>query len=147
MVILRGLGPVAAGMPEVLVATSALAVPALKGKVAILSDTRVSGVSHGIIGVHCAPEAALGGPIGLIEDGDKISFDLLKGTVHLDVPESQLAERQKRWRADPANSDPIATSADRWKRGYLADFSATVTQADQGCVSRFLPAPQSPSSP
>ncbi|HYF35804.1 MAG TPA: dihydroxy-acid dehydratase [Prosthecobacter sp.] len=60
-VVLRGLGPVAAGMPEVLIASAALAVPELDGQVALISDTRVSGVSHGAIGVHCSPEAAVGG--------------------------------------------------------------------------------------
>ena len=129
-------------MPEVLVATSALAVPALKGKVAIVSDTRVSGVSHGIIGVHCAPEAALGGPIGLIEDGDRISFDLLAGTVHLDVSEDKLEARRVSWLAAHADSSPEKDSARRWNRGYLADFSATVSQADEGCISRFLPLPK-----
>ena len=59
IVVLRGLGPVGSGMPEVLVATAALSTPDLEGKVALISDTRVSGVSHGAIGVHCAPEAAV----------------------------------------------------------------------------------------
>ncbi len=67
VIVLRYLGPVASGMPEVLVATAALATPELDGKVAFLSDTRVSGVSHGAIGVHCAPEAAVGGPIALVQ--------------------------------------------------------------------------------
>ena len=61
VIVLRYLGPVAAGMPEVLVASSALSTPELDGKVAMISDTRVSGVSHGIIGVHCTPEAAWAG--------------------------------------------------------------------------------------
>ena len=72
IIVLRYQGPVACGMPEVLVATAALAVPELDGKVAFLSDTRVSGVSHGAIGVHCSPEAAVGGPIAWVEDGDEI---------------------------------------------------------------------------
>ena len=136
VVVLRGLGPVAAGMPEVLVATSALAVPSLKGRVAIISDTRVSGVSHGIIGVHCAPEAILGGPIGLVEDGDRIRFNLLEGVVHLDLSETELSRRRSLW--EETNQDPIKSSVDRWNRGYLADFSATVSQADRGCVSKYL---------
>ncbi len=127
IVVLRGLGPVASGMPEVLVATSALAVPELDGKVAIISDTRVSGVSHGAIGVHCAPEAAVGGPIALVEDGDPIRFDLLEGTVTLEVSAGELDARRARW------LPPVSGIA----RGYLADFSATVTQADTGCVSRW----------
>ncbi|MEZ6052956.1 MAG: dihydroxy-acid dehydratase [Planctomycetaceae bacterium] len=125
IIILRNLGPVASGMPEVLVATAALATPELDGKVAFLSDTRVSGVSHGAIGVHCAPEAVVGGPIAFVEDGDEISFDLLAGDLTLHVDDSTLGDRRSRWQ--PA--------VIKHRRGYLADFSATVTQANDGCVS------------
>ena len=129
VIVLRYWGPVASGMPEVLVATAALAVPELDGKVAFISDTRVSGVSHGAIGVHCSPEAAVGGPIACVKDGDRISFNLTEGTIHLDVDESELAER--------------ASQLPAWKpreprRGYLADFCATVSQAHHGCVSTAL---------
>jgi dihydroxy-acid dehydratase len=123
VVVLRGLGPVASGMPEVLVASAALSVPELDGKVALLSDTRVSGVSHGAIGVHCSPEAAVGGPIAAVQDGDPVSFDLLKGEIHVDA---DLASRG-------ARPTPY-----HLQRAYLADFSATVTQAHQGCVSRWV---------
>jgi dihydroxy-acid dehydratase len=121
IVILRQLGPVASGMPEVLVASSALSVPELDGKVALISDTRISGVSHGSIGVHCAPEAAVGGPIGQVLDGDRIEFDLLKGEIHVH-----------------ANLSTRHSSARKYQhqRGYLADFSATVAQAHLGCVSQ-----------
>jgi len=128
VIVLRYLGPVACGMPEVLVATAALAVPELDGKVAFVSDTRVSGVSHGAIGVHCAPEAAIGGPIALVEDDDQISFDLLAGEITLHVEADQLAARRSGWQ-------PMETPT---LRGYLADFSATVSQAQHGCVSRAL---------
>lgn len=127
VIILRNLGPVAAGMPEVLVATAALSVPELDGKVALVSDTRVSGVSHGAIGVHCAPEAAVGGPIGLVEDGDRISFDLLDGTIHWHVDDAEIARRRAR--------KPLPSLHPQ--RGYLADFAATVTQANDGCVSKL----------
>ncbi len=123
VVVLRGLGPVASGMPEVLVTTAALSTPALKGKVALVSDTRVSGVSHGCIGIHCAPEAAVGGPIGRVRDGDRIAFDLLAGTIEVDA---DLETRP--------DVPPTAAPA----RGYLADFAATVTQAQHGCVSRWV---------
>ncbi len=119
VVVLRGLGPVASGMPEVLVATAALSTPALKGRVALVSDTRISGVSHGCIGIHCAPEAVVGGPIGQVQDGDVVSFDLLAGTIHV---EADLASR------------PSMRRAVRHTRRYLADFAATVSQADSGCV-------------
>lgn len=122
-VVLRGVGPIAAGMPELLVASAALAVPELDGKVAFLSDGRVSGVSHGVMGIHCSPEAAVGGPIGMIEDGDEIEFDLLEGTIHL---QADLASRTSTW-------PPPAP-----KRGYLADFAATAAQAHEGCVSAWV---------
>jgi len=125
VVVIRGSGPVASGMPEVHVASAALAVPELKGKVALLSDTRVSGVSGGAVGVHCAPEAAVGGPIAAVRDGDPIAFDLLAGTIHvaadLDAPERRTAPSKR-----------------RYQRGYLADFAATVSQANEGCVSRWV---------
>ena len=126
VIVLRYLGPVGSGMPEVLVASAALSVPELDGKVALISDTRVSGVSHGAIGVHCVPEAAVGGPIALVEDGDEISFDVLEGHCTLHVAETELASRRDRWQA---HSYP-------GRRGYLADFAATVSQADNGCVSK-----------
>ncbi len=121
-------------MPEVLVASAALSVPELDGKVALISDTRVSGVSHGAIGVHCAPEAAVGGPIALVENGDEISFDLLAGDVTLHVSRDQLAQRRQRWQPRPPQG----------RRGYLADFAATTTQAQHGCVSQSILAPASP---
>ncbi|HAY78701.1 MAG TPA: dihydroxy-acid dehydratase, partial [Planctomycetaceae bacterium] len=127
VIVLRYLGPVASGMPEVLVASAALAVPELDGKVALVSDTRVSGVSHGAIGVHCSPEAIVGGPIALVEDGDEIAFDLLDGSVTLAVSDEELARRRANWSRLAAHST---------RRGYLADFSATVAQANHGCVSR-----------
>ncbi len=123
--VLRHLGPVASGMPEVLVASAALAVPELDGKVALVSDTRVSGVSHGAIGVHCAPEAAVGGPIGLVEDGDVITFDLLEGVIDLRVDEKTLETRRQTVDVKP----PVQ------RRTYLGDFARTVAQANEGCVS------------
>ncbi|MDA0840028.1 MAG: dihydroxy-acid dehydratase [Planctomycetota bacterium] len=128
VIVLRYLGPVASGMPEVLVATAALTVPELDGKVAFISDSRVSGVSHGAIGVHCAPEAAVGGPIAMINDGDDISFDLLAGKISLGVSDEELASRKENWKKPALNL----------RRGYLADFSASTAQANHGCVSRNL---------
>lgn len=125
VVVIRGSGPVACGMPEVHVASAALAVPELKGRVALLSDTRVSGVSSGAVGVHCSPEAAVGGPIAAVRDGDPISFDLLEGVIRV---EADLTAPE---RAAPPR--PI-----QYERGYLADFAATVSQAHDGCVSRWV---------
>ena len=109
-----------AGMPEVHVAASALYDPKLKGRVALISDTRVSGVSSGAVGVHCAPEAALGGPISKLIDGDLIRFDLRQGFIHADV---HFEERQ------PLQNPTIHP------RGYRADFARLVSQANEGCES------------
>ncbi len=128
VIVLRYLGPRASGMPEVLVASAALSVPELDGKVALVSDTRISGVSHGAIGVHCAPEALVGGPIALVEDGDEISFELLEGKITLHVSDQDLAVRRQAWTPPPHEHT----------RGYLADFAATVSQADSGCVSHWV---------
>ncbi len=120
VVVLRGMGPVAMGMPEVLVATAALANPELEGRIALVSDARVSGVSHGAIGVHCAPEAAVGGPIARVRDGDPIRFDLMRGEIA--------------WQ-ETAAASPEPIEIDN-AEVYLREFCASTTQADQGCVSR-----------
>jgi dihydroxy-acid dehydratase len=124
VVVLRGMGPVAMGMPEVLLATAALSNPELDGKVALVSDARVSGVSHGAIGIHCSPEAAIGGPIAQVLDGDIISFDLLKGEV------SWKASGQAG--GDSNQVFPVFNG----KEVYLREFSQNTTQAHQGCVSQ-----------
>jgi dihydroxy-acid dehydratase len=129
VIVLRNMGPVASGMPEVLIATAALAVPELDGKIAFISDARVSGVSHGAIGVHCAPEAAVGGPIGCVQDGDLIGFDLLNGSITVNISDDEMTAR----RSKLAPLRPLEV-----KRGYLADWSATVALASHGCVSKAL---------
>lgn len=123
IVVIRGCGPVGLGMPEMHVASAALAVPELYGKVALLSDTRVSGVSGGAVGVHCSPEAAVGGPIARVQDGDAIEFDLLAGTIEV--------------KAD-LDARPLTILPVSHPFGYLADFAATVTQAHEGCVPRWV---------
>jgi dihydroxy-acid dehydratase len=124
VVVLRGMGPVAMGMPEVLLATAALSTPELDGKVALISDARVSGVSHGAIGVHCSPEAAVGGPVARVTDGDVISFDLLKGVI--DWKGCSLDD----------NAEIPAFPAFNGREIYLREFSQNTTQAHQGCVSK-----------
>ncbi len=127
MIVLRYLGPVVSGITEVLIASAALAVPELDGKVAMISDTRVSGVSHGAIGVHCSPEAIVGGPIVLVEDGDEITFDLLQGSIIIGVSDEELVRRRSHWSRGVVQLT---------RHGYLADFCAIVAQANHGCVSK-----------
>ncbi len=126
VVVMRYQGPVGSpGMPELLVASSALSTPQLNGKVALVCDGRVSGVAHGAIGVHCSPEAAVGGPIAVVHDGDRIRFDLMKGEIHWDVSESEIQNRLRHWtkRPLPEGTDP-----------YLKRYAALVSQASHGCV-------------
>ena len=128
VVVIRELGPVACGMPEIVLATSALSIPELAGKVALVSDTRVSGISHGAIGIHCSPEAVVGGPIALVRDGDEISFDLPLGEVTWHVNDDEHARRRALWQPPSL----------KYTRHFIADFAATVTQAHEGCVSRSV---------
>lgn len=122
VVVLRGMGPIAMGMPEVLLATAALANPKLNGKVALVSDARVSGVSHGAIGIHCAPEAAVGGPIASVADGDNISIDLLEGKITWEG-DGDITQK-----FSPFNGEEI----------YLREFSRNSAQANRGCVSKTV---------
>lgn len=126
IVILRYQGPKGLpGMPELLVASSALSTPRLDGKVALICDGRISGVAHGAIGVHCSPEAAVGGPIAAVENGDTISFDCLAGTIHLHISDRELSQRLKQWKARPLpdSTDP-----------YLKRYAVLVSQASRGCI-------------
>ena len=128
VVVIRELGPIACGMPEIVLATSALSIPELAGKVALVSDTRVSGISHGAIGIHCSPEAVVGGPIAMVLDGDEISFDLPLGMVTWHVNDEEHARRRALWQPPSLH----------YLRHFIADFAATVTQAHEGCVSRSV---------
>ena len=126
VVVLRWQGPVGSpGMPELLIASAALSTPQWEGKVALVCDGRVSGVSHGALGVHCSPEAAVGGPIAVVQDGDRISFDLLRGKIHLHISEREMTARLRKWK-----SRPLPANVDLGLRRYAAQ----VSQASRGCV-------------
>ena len=99
----------------------ALAQPELKGKVILISNTRVSGVSSGAIGVYCSLEAAVGTPIGKLLDGDRIQFNFARGLIHVEV---DFATRQA-WHHSRL-----------YDYGVLADFAALTTQSHNGCVSK-----------
>jgi len=126
VVVIRYEGPKGGpGMPEMLTPTSAIMGAGLGKDVALLTDGRFSGGSHGFIIGHITPEAVDGGPIGLVRDGDRITIDAAKCDIHLDVSDAELARRRQSWNA-PA---PKAT------RGVLAKYVRLVKPASQGCVT------------
>jgi dihydroxy-acid dehydratase len=92
-----------------------------------ISDARMSGTAYGTVVLHAAPEAAAGGPLALVEDGDMIELDVEARRLHLDVPDAELARRRARWTA-PAPPE----------RGYWRMYNDHVMQADTGCDFDFL---------
>lgn len=127
VVVIRYEGPKGGpGMPEMLAPTSSIVGRGLGKDVALITDGRFSGATRGIAVGHISPEAASGGPIGLIEDGDKITIDLTSRTLDLHVDESTLAERK-------TLQQPFKAKV---KTGYLARYTALVTSANTGGVMK-----------
>jgi len=112
------------GMREMLALTSALAGMGLDKSVALITDGRFSGATRGASIGHVSPEAAEGGPIALVNDGDRISIDIEKGTIDLAVSAEELSARRAAWRA----------RRPRIRSGYLARYSRLVSSADKGAV-------------
>lgn len=112
-------------MREMLSPTAAIMGKGLGGKVALITDGRFSGGSHGFVVGHVAPEAAVGGPIALVRDGDPIRIDARRRHVTLEVSQRELARRAKAWRVPK----PYAT------RGVLAKYAASVSSASLGAVT------------
>lgn len=128
VVVIRYEGPKGGpGMPEMLAPTSAIQGRGLGTKVALITDGRFSGASRGISIGHISPEAAEGGPIALVEDGDIIDIDLTNRTIELKVTEDVLAERK-------AKLQPFEPKI---KKGYLARYSKLVTSASTGGVMKI----------
>ncbi|KAK6145860.1 hypothetical protein DH2020_019729 [Rehmannia glutinosa] len=126
VVVIRGEGPKGGpGMPEMLTPTSAIMGAGLGKEVALLTDGRFSGGSHGYVVGHICPEAQEGGPIGLIENGDIITIDIAKRRMDVDLTDVELNERRKRW-------TPPAYKADR---GVLYKYIRNVQSASKGCVT------------
>jgi dihydroxy-acid dehydratase len=125
VVVIRYEGPKGGpGMREMLSPTSAIAGMGLDKEVALITDGRFSGATRGASIGHVSPEAAEGGPISLVEEGDIISIDIMKGKLDLLVDEATLAERKSKWKCKPS---PITT-------GYLARYAKQVTSAASGAV-------------
>src|SRR4029434_2688996 len=100
VVVVRNVGPVGGpGMPEMVMLTIQLQGRGLGEDVALITDGRFSGVSHGILIGHISPEAAKGGPIAAVRDGDTIVIDPRKRTLNVDLSDDEIARRMKAWRA------------------------------------------------
>ena len=129
VVVIRYEGPKGGpGMPEMLAPTSQIAGMGLGAKVGLITDGRFSGASRGISIGHISPEAAEGGPIAFVEDGDIIELDLNNRTIQLlDVSDEEMAVRRDKW----VDFEP------KVKTGYLARYSKLVTNASSGGVLKI----------
>ncbi len=127
VVVIRYEGPRGGpGMREMLLPTSALAGMGLDAEVALITDGRFSGATRGAAVGHVSPEAASGGPIGLIEDGDTIEIDIPGKRLELLLPDDELDRRREKWAPPPP----------RVSSGYLARYAALVGDASTGAVLR-----------
>ncbi len=125
VVVIRYEGPKGGpGMREMLNPTSAIAGMGLDKDVALITDGRFSGATRGASIGHVSPEAASGGPIGLVEEGDMISIDIPARSIQLCVSEEELAERRKTWVCPPP----------RIQSGYLKRYARSVSSADRGAI-------------
>jgi dihydroxy-acid dehydratase len=126
VVVIRYEGPKGGpGMPEMLTPTSAIMGAGLGNDVAMLTDGRFSGGSHGFIIGHVVPEAQEGGPIALIRDGDRITIDAAANTLSVALDAAELARRRAAWRMPPYKAT----------RGTLYKFIKNVKDASHGCVT------------
>ena len=126
VVVIRYVGPKGGpGMPEMLKPTSSIMGAGLGNDVALITDGRFSGGSHGFVVGHISPEAHNGGTIALVEDDDTITIDAVKNSIVLHVNDSVLAERRANWN-QPAS---------KAKSGYLRKYAHTVSSASKGCVT------------
>jgi dihydroxy-acid dehydratase len=126
VVVIRYEGPVGGpGMQEMLSVTSALVGEGVGDEVALLTDGRFSGGTHGLMIGHVAPEAALGGPIALVEEGDEVVIDVDRKALDLNVDPTVLADRAARWSPPPP----------RYSSGVMAKYAALVSSASEGAVT------------
>ncbi|MFO0900810.1 MAG: dihydroxy-acid dehydratase [Pirellulales bacterium] len=126
VVIIRYEGPQGGpGMPEMLTPTSAIMGAGLGKDVALLTDGRFSGGSHGFIVGHITPEAQTGGPIALVQNGDRITIDSDKNLIEVEVSAADLAARKAKWKAPPL----------KVSSGVLYKYVKLVSSASEGCVT------------
>jgi dihydroxy-acid dehydratase len=126
VIVIRYEGPKGApGMPEMLSPTGAVIGRGLGGKVALITDGRFSGGSHGFVVGHMTPEAAVGGPIAIVENGDSIVIDAARKTIELGVSKETIDRRLRAWKPPPSKAE----------RGLLAKYARLVSSASLGAVT------------
>jgi dihydroxy-acid dehydratase len=126
VVVIRNEGPKGGpGMREMLGVTAAIVGEGLGGSVALLTDGRFSGATRGLMVGHVAPEAALGGPIAAIREGDKITIDTKIRKLNLEISDTEIARRMAEWKPP----------APRYKTGVFAKYAALVTSASEGAIT------------
>jgi dihydroxy-acid dehydratase len=127
VVVIRYEGPKGGpGMREMLGVTAALVGAGLGDSVALLTDGRFSGATHGLMAGHVAPEAAHGGPIAAVRDGDTVIFDVKARRLDVDISAEELSARLRNWSAPPP----------RYKSGVMAKYAKLVSSASEGAVTR-----------
>jgi dihydroxy-acid dehydratase len=114
------------GMREMLGVTGALVGQGLGESVALMTDGRFSGATRGLMAGHVAPEAAHGGPIAALREGDPIVFDIPKRRLDVDLPDSEIRNRLTQWKAPPP----------RYASGVFAKYAALVSSASEGAITR-----------
>src|SRR5439155_10833737 len=130
VVVIRYEGPSGGpGMREMLAVTAALVGQGIGDQVALLTDGRFSGATHGLMAGHVAPEAARGGPIAAVREGDPIVFDIEARRLDLEVPAATIASRLREWKPP----------APRYERGVFAKYARLVSSASEGAVTGFAP--------
>jgi len=126
VVVIRYEGPRGGpGMREMLAVTAAIVGVGLGDDVALLTDGRFSGATHGLMAGHVAPEAANGGPIAAVRDGDKITFDLPKRTLNLGITDAEIQKRMANWKAPKP----------RYTHGVFAKYAALVSSSSLGAIT------------
>jgi dihydroxy-acid dehydratase len=126
VVVIRYEGPKGGpGMPEMLKPTSAIMGVGLGKSVALITDGRFSGGTHGFVVGHIVPEAQEGGAIGLVQDGDEITIDAENNTISVALSENELAERKAQWVQPPY----------KFEKGVLYKYIKSVATASEGCVT------------
>jgi dihydroxy-acid dehydratase len=126
VVVIRYEGPVGGpGMREMLGVTSAIVGAGLGDDVALITDGRFSGATHGFMVAHIAPEAALGGALAVVRDGDIVNIDVTKHRIDVELDDEEIANRLIDWKPPTP----------RWATGVFAKYAATVSSASFGAVT------------